>query len=187
MRTTLVALALSPLALVAACGGDASSAESVPAGVTEQYATLADEVSERGGQTESGDWTVSYIVEAAEPWFEPHGDQGHEKFRKPAGTETHHLEIIPTETETGRIVPEVPITLQVLDGEGTVVDEKELHFLHSTFFHYANNFEIPKEGEYTLRATLGSPTFFRHGEEGEDPALAEGTTVEFTGVELTHE
>ena len=146
---------------------------------------LADEVAENGGQQESGDWTVSYIVEAAEPWFEAHG--GDERFREPAAGETHHIEIIPQETETGRIVPDVPITLQVVDAEGKVVDEKELNFLHSTFFHYANNFEVPVDGTYTLRATLGSPTFARHGEEGEEPALAEGTELEFEDVDLTQE
>lgn len=187
MRLPAFALALAPLTFLTACGGDAPASESVPAGVTEQYSTLDAEVSERGGRTESGDWTVSYIVEAAEPWFEPDGGDGHQEFREPTGGETHHIEIIPTETETGRIVPDVPITLQVVDSDGSVVDEKELHFLYSTFFHYANNFEVPQDGVYTLRATLGSPTFLRHGEEGERPALDGGTTVDFDDVELTQE
>ncbi len=189
MSRALLAAALLPVTALAACGGEASSSESdtesVPAGVAEQYSVLADEVAERGGETESGDWTVSYIVEGAEPWFESH--DGSEHFRKPAAGETHHIEIIPTETETGRIVPDVPITLQVVDADGKVVDEKQLHFLYSTFFHYANNFEVPEDGKYTLRATLGEPTFARHGDEGEKPALAEGTEVEFKDVELTHE
>ena len=40
---------------------------------------------------------------------------------------------------------------------------------------------------FTLRATLGVPAFNRHGEESETPALTEGTTVEFTDVELSTE
>jgi hypothetical protein len=194
-RTVLVACLL-PLTSLAACGDDASTAADtsaaearpsadVPAGVAEQYAVLAEEVAERGGTVESGDWTVSYIVEAAEPWHELHGGEDH--FREPTRGETHHIEIIPTETATGRIVPDVPITLQVVDGDGAVVDEERLNFLYSTFFHYANNFEVPEEGTYTLRASLGSPSFRRHGEEGERPALAEGAEVEFEDVELTVE
>ena len=185
MRRTLPLVALLPLTAVAltGCGSEARSSESVPAGVAEQYSVLEAEVAERGGSVESGEWTVSYIVEAAEPWYAAHDGEQH--FREPTSAETHHIEIIPTETATGRIVPDVPVTLQVVDADGKVVDEKPLQFLHSTFFHYANNFEVPEEGSYTLRATLGAPTFARHGEEGEQPPLAEGAEVEFADVELT--
>lgn len=187
MRRTLTIAALLPLSALAlaGCGSDATSSESLPAGVAEQYSVLGAEVAERGGSTEQGEWTVSYIVEQAEPWFVTHGDDQH--FRQPEPGETHHIEIIPTETATGRIVPEVPVTLQVLDADGKVVDEKPLQFLHSTFFHYANNFEVPEDGTYTLRATLGVPAFARHGEEGERPALAEGTEVVFEDVELSRD
>jgi hypothetical protein len=189
MSRIVRAAGLLPLTALVACSAEASSVGTseagVPEGVAEQYSVLAEEVEENGGRTESGEWTVSYIVEHAEPWFEAHG--GEEHFREPAAGETHHIEIIPTETSTGRIVPDVPVTLQVVDAEGRVVDEKELEFLHSTFFHYANNFEVPEDGTYTLRATLGAPDFARHGEQGEEPALAEGTEVEFEDVELTQE
>jgi Fe2+ transport protein len=185
----LAALAL-PLALIlSGCGGDGSDAERiasrVPAGVEEQYATLADEVAERGGKTTQGDWTVSYIVEAAEPWFEKHGSTT--SFREPRKGETHHIEIIPTETATGRIVPDVPITLAVIDSSGEVVEEQKLNFYYSTFFHYANNFHVPKAGAFTLRATLGAPAFNRHGDKAGGPALAKGVTAEFEDVELTTE
>jgi hypothetical protein len=185
MARVLPVVALLPITALAlaGCGSDATSSESLPAGVTEQYSVLDAEVAERGGSVESGEWTVSYIVEQAEPWYAAHDGEQH--FREPAPGETHHIEIIPTETATGRIVPDVPVTLQVVDADGKVVDEKPLHFLHSTFFHYANNFEVPEEGSYTLRATLGAPTFARHGEEGEQPPLAEGAEVEFADVELT--
>jgi hypothetical protein len=188
MSRTALAAGLLPLTALVACSAEATPSEepeasAVPAGVAEQYTTLAEEVEERGGQVESGDWTISYIVEAAEPWHEGHGDDAH--FREPAPGETHQLEIIPTETSTGRIVPDVPITLEVVDADGKVVDEKELTFLHSTFFHYADNFEVPEGGTYTLRATLGAPDFAHHGEEGERPSLSEGTVVEFEDVELT--
>ncbi|HET7532546.1 MAG TPA: iron transporter [Nocardioidaceae bacterium] len=189
MSRLALAAGLLPLTALVACSAEASSDgsadEGVPAGVAEQYSVLAQEVAERGGQAKTGEWTVSYIVEAAEPWHEAHEGETH--FRQPTAQETHHIEIIPTETATGRIVPDVPITLQVRDAEGKVVDEKQLQFLHSTFFHYANNFEVPEEGKYTLRATLGAPGFARHGEEGEQPALAEGAEVEFEDVELARE
>lgn len=175
--TTTAALAATALS---GCGSDDTA--SAPAGVSEQYEVLAAEVAERGGSTTSGDWKVSYIVEQAEPWFHEH--DGAQQFREPSGTETHHIEIIPVEAATGRIVPEVPITVEVVDESGTVVDSQELNFYYSTFFHYANNFSIPAEGSYTLRAELGTPGFLRHGDEDEAPALSNGTTVEFDDVEL---
>lgn len=194
-RTTLTALSLPfalPFALVAltSCGAGTEAKEAhqesnVPAGVQEQYQVLADELAEKGKTVESGEWTVNLITEAAEPWFETHGSATH--FRAPQAGETHHIEIIPTETETGRIVPDVPITLEVVDAEDKVVQKMDLNFYYSTFFHYANNFTVPEPGTYTLRATLGAPAFNRHGEEGETPALAEGVTVEFAEVELSSE
>ena len=186
-RAALLSLPLAVLA-VTGCSAeaDSDSGAAVPAGVVEQYTVLADEVAERGGSVEQGEWTVNYIVEAAEPWFEEHGGD-HLSYREPQGGETHHIEIIPTETATGRIVPDVPITLEVVDADGEIVQEQELNFYHSTFFHYANNFSVPESGTYTLRATLGAPAFNRHGDEAEGPALAEGATVEFADVELATE
>lgn len=176
--------------MISGCAGsgEAATHSAVAEGVVEQYDTLDAEVADRGATTTSGAWQVSYIVEAAEPWFEEHGG-GHSTFREPQAGETHHIEIIPREAETGRIVPDVPITLEVVDAAGEVVEKQELEFYYSTFFHYADNFHIPESagseaGTYTLRATLGAPGFRRHGEEADGPALAEGVTVEFDDVEL---
>lgn len=190
-RKTLTALSL-PFTLVAltSCGSgtgteakEAHQESAVPAGVQEQYEVLAEELDEKGKTVESGEWSVNLITEAAEPWFETHGAETH--FRAPQAGETHHIEIIPTETATGRIVPDVPITLEVADADGKVIQKLDLNFYYSTFFHYANNFTVPESGTYTLRATLGTPAFNRHGAEGETPALVEGVTVEFTEVELS--
>jgi len=160
----------------------AETAGVVPEGVAAQYATLSEEVEAEGGRTTSGDWEVAYIVEPAEPWFEPTG--GDPTRREPAEGETHHLEIIPIEAATGRIVPEVPIRLEVLDDTGEVVDEQELMFFHAEFFHYAHNFSIPEAADYTLRATLQPPKFSRHGESVEELTLLEPVTVTFENVRL---
>ena len=118
----LVAAALAFRA--AACGSDedseadpagkqtAAAAPEVPAGVAKQYATIEEEVAAEGGDTGSGPWRIAYIVEPAEGWFEPGG--GELRWRAPAKGETHHIEILPIEAETGRLVPEVPVTLEVI-------------------------------------------------------------------------
>jgi len=187
-RQAIAAAAVVPIiASLGACSAEAESDQpsggSVPDGVAEQYAVLGEELDAKGMTIESGEWTVHLITEPAEPWYEVHGG-GHSEFREPAPGETNHIEIIPVETATGRIVPDVPIKVEVLAEGGKVVQELDLNFYYSTFFHYANNFSIPEAGSYTVRATLGIPDFNRHGEAGQTPALVEGATVEFEGAEL---
>src|SRR5919106_6458194 len=157
-------LALAAIAL-AACGDDSDDSDDaeaatqavVPEGVAAEQQTIETEVSAEGGETTSGPWRIAYIVEPAEPWF------AGERFRRPATGETHHIEILPIEAATGRVVPEVPIRLEVLDQNGQVVDSARLNLYYAEFFHYANNFEIPEDGSYDLRATIEPPTLLRHG------------------------
>lgn len=194
---TLITVPLSA-SLLAACGSasdenpvhkasDETSAKaepsSVPAGVEEQYKVLAEELDEKGQSVESGDWTVNLITEAAEPWHVVESD-GSTTFREPAAGETNHIEIIPVETATGRIVPNVPVSVDVQDDKGASVQKLDLNFYWSTFAHYANNFSIPNAGRYTLKVTVGVPTFPRHGDEDEAPAMTKGAKVEFSDVEL---
>lgn len=198
MRTPVLTLLLTiPLALgLAGCSDDGSPSgqantsgpapgPEVPAGVAEQYATVQKEIQAEGGETRVGDWRIAYIVEPAEPWFV--AESGRHVHRAPAAGETHHIEIIPFEDKTGRIVPNVPIQLEVVDSSGKVVDAKPLNFYYAEFFHYANNFAVPQPGTYTLKAAIQPPTFLRHGEQGETPALAEGATATFPNVELKPE
>lgn len=203
-RSSLRSLILAaPLALaLTACGGTdidkpdtadkapagAQAKETAPAGVAHQHTVLEAEIAARGGETKAGEYRIGYIVEAAEPWFQSeHGAHGKLVNREPAKNETHHIEIIPMEAETGRIVPNVPIKLEVIDAKGKVVQAQNLNFYHAEFFHYANNFSIPTAGKYTLRATLQPPTFLRHGASGEKPALSETVTATFDNVALKAE
>jgi hypothetical protein len=163
----------------------AAAASAVPEGVEKQYATIEQEVEAEGGETTAGPWRVAYIVEPAEPWFERRG--GRFEWRPVERGETHHIEILPFEAKTGRLVPEVPVTLEVLDAAGETVARRQLRSYYAEFFHYADNFPIPRAGKYTLRATIEPPPFRRHGEEREGPALAEGANVEFKDVRLEPE
>ena len=159
-------------------------ASQVPAGVAEQSQVLADEIAENGKTVESGAWTVNLITEAAEPWHEVHGD-GHTKFRDVRPGETNHIEIIPVDTASGRIVPDVPIALEVIDADGQVVAKDEgLTFYGSTFFHYANNFSVAQPGTYTVKATLGAPDFpvARRGGRGPSTVRGHGGPVRRRGA-----
>ncbi|MGH3343200.1 MAG: hypothetical protein ACRDPK_10015 [Carbonactinosporaceae bacterium] len=88
-----------------------------------------EEIGHAGGETHVGPWRIGYIVEAAEPWYR-HGKAG-EVFRPPAKGETHHIEVLPIEAATGRIVPDVPIRVEVVDASGDVVDARRLNFYYS--------------------------------------------------------
>ena len=70
----------------------------------------------------------------------------------------------------------------MLDSDGESVERKRLSFYYAEFFHYAENFSIPRDGEYTLRATVEAPRFRRHGEKSETPALMDDAAVEFRNV-----
>ncbi|MGH3737511.1 MAG: hypothetical protein ACRDT6_18165 [Micromonosporaceae bacterium] len=194
MRRHLYApvITLAGLLALAGCGSGSSKPASgadrkepsVPKGVAAQYATLEKEIAAEGGEQKVGEWRIAYIVEGAEPWHEVAGGTSSYRAVKPG--ETFHIEIIPIEAATGRIVPDVPIKLSVVDASGKVVDSDALHFIYGEFFHYANNFSVP-DGTYTLKAEIGVPDFPRHGEQNETPALAEATTVNFDNVELKSE
>lgn len=191
-RGRSVAIALSAIAMLSlsACSqGSGPVAEptaaaqaAVPPGVAAQYATVAEEIRKEGGETTAGEWRIGYIVEKAEAWHQV--INGNRTYREPVSGETHHIEIVPFEASSGRIVPDVPIRLQVVAADGRVVDDKQLTFYYGEFFHYASNFAVPTAGRYTLRAQLDSPPFPRHGEHHQAPALADGVTVEFKEVEI---
>jgi hypothetical protein len=183
MLRPLVTTILMLTAFTACSPAEGQHSDHVPDGVAEQYEVLADELAEKGMTVESGPWTINLITEAAEPWHEVHGG-GHTEFRDVRAGETNHIEIIPVDTASGRIVPGVPIVLEVIDSNGQVVAKDRLSFYGSTFFHYANNFSIAEAGSYTIKATLKAPTFPWHGADDEAPALSDGAVVEFADVEL---
>ncbi len=114
----------------ASASGSTAAEGSAPAGVVAEYETMAAEIAAEGGQRTSGKWRVGYIVEAAESWFETRG--GKQVFRPVAGGETHHIEILPFEAATGRLVPDVPVRLEILDSSGKPVQAKRLRFLHGS-------------------------------------------------------
>jgi len=192
-----IALSIAALALTA-CGGSQSSSTvgnaseastagkasevDVPQGVLADARQVREEIRAEGGETTVGEWRIGYIIEGAEPWYEPQGKAY--IFRQPAAGETHHIEIVPIEEKTGRTVPGAKITLQVIDSTGKTVETKPLNFYYAEFFHYANNFSIPASGRYTLRATIEPPQFFRHGQHHEQPALTKGATAMFEDVHI---
>ena len=132
---TCAALLVAAAAL-SACGDDGGEATTAdksgaPAGVSAQYETVEKEIAAEGGAQETGDWRIAYIVEPAEGWHIRDGDSF--IWRAPAPEETHHIEIVPFERSTGRIVPDVPIAVEVIDADGDVA-KRPLDQYYAEFF-----------------------------------------------------
>jgi hypothetical protein len=163
-----------------------ASEESGFQGIVDSYAVAHEEIEAEGGEKEVGEYRIGYIVEPAEGWWE--GDPEDPEWRDPSPDETHHLEILPFDPETGLFIPEMEGRLTVIDESGEEVDGQPLRLYYAEFYHYANNFSIPESGEYTLRAELEPPDFNRHGsEDGEGRVFTEPVTVEFENVEISNE
>jgi hypothetical protein len=155
-------------------------------GVVDSYAVAHEEIEAEGGEAEVGPYRVGYIVEPAEGWWE--GDPENLQWREPSPDETHHLEILPFDPETGLLISEMEGRLTVVDDSGEEVDSQPLYLYYAEFYHYANNFSIPESGTYTLSAELEPPDFNRHGsEEGEGRVFTEPVTVEFENVGISTE
>lgn len=152
-------------------------------GVMDSYLLAQEEISSEGGETETGEYRVGYIVEPAEGWWE--GDPQDPEWREPAAGETNHIEILPFDRETGLLIPYMDIELTVTDGSGTEIESKPLSFYYADFYHYANNFSIPEKGSYTLTVEFSSPEFRRHGDaDGEGRVFTEPVQIEFDSVEI---
>jgi hypothetical protein len=154
-------------------------------GMVDSYAVAHEEIEEEGGEEETGPYRVSYIVELVEGWRE--GDPEDPEWRDPSPEETHNLEILPFDRESGLLIPEMEGRLTVVEvaGEG---DNQPVRLYHAELYHYANNFSVPEDGTYTLKAELQPPDFNRHGDEdGGGGVFTEAVTVMFENVEITSE
>lgn len=155
-------------------------------GVMDSYKLAQEEIRTKGGEKEAGAYRVGYIVEPAEGWWE--GQPGSLRWRAPLSGENAHIEILPFDAGTGLLVPEVGVTLTVLDENGDKVGSKPLELYYAEFYHYANNFGLPGSGTYTLQAQITPPGFRRHGEEaGEGRVYTEPVTVKFEDVQIDTE
>lgn len=202
VRIVFFAVVVLSMLVIGGCGQDRGASETTSTtseetgstgeghsefeGVVDSYSVAHEEIEEEGGEQEVGPYRVGYIVEPAEGWWG--SDPEDLQWREPRDGETNHIEILPYDKESGLLIPEAKITLTVVDESGEEVESKKLNFYYAEFYHYANNFSLPRSGEYTLQAKIEPPTFLRHGsEDGEGKVYTDPVTVEFEGVEIDTE
>ncbi|MEJ2707382.1 MAG: iron transporter [Anaerolineales bacterium] len=154
-------------------------------GQGDQYARalnhMAQEVAYEGGEKPAGDYIVSYAVEEAEGMY--HLRNGDLEWEEPEDENTH-IEIAVRDGSDNRFIPALDVTLTVIDQNGEEIGQHRQPFLwHPWLYHYGRNWNIPGEGEYTLKIRIEAPPFPRHDREN-GLRFVEPVEVEFTGVTL---
>lgn len=123
--------------------------------MTEQF------VKQRGGQKTFGDYQVAYMLDPPKGWYEM--KDGTLTWKPPAPGETQHIEVAVMDSLTGQPIPVGPITLDVVDQQGSVVQSQQLaYYWHPMADHYGANYSIPTAGSYNFRVRAPAPDFRRH-------------------------
>lgn len=142
---------------------------------------MAKEEADDGGEVHIGDYIVAYAVEGAEGMY--HMQKGILDWVEP-GDENCHIEIAVRDAADQRFIPYLDITVEVLDAEGESVGSHSQPFVwHPWLYHYGRNWQVPGEGEYTLKVNIKAPEFPRHDEKNGE-RYADDVDVEFEGVQI---
>ncbi|MEZ4867815.1 MAG: iron transporter [Caldilineaceae bacterium] len=137
---------------------------------------------EAHGQTkQTGDYLVGVAVEEAEGLY--HRQDGRLVWQEPQD-ENAHIEIVVADGSDQRFVPGLTVYATLIDTQGKEIGTHEQPFLwHPWLYHYGRNWQVPGDGEYTLRVQIDAPDFSRH-DKINGQRYAEPVTVEFTGVKI---
>lgn len=142
---------------------------------------MASEEADDGGEQRAGDYIIAYAVEAAEGMY--HLNNGRLEWHKPT-TENVHVEVSVRDAADNRFIPGLNVFATLIDPHGNTVATHQQPFLwHPWLYHYGRNWEVPGDGEYTLRVRVDPPTFMRHDNKN-GKRYAEQVEVEFTGVQI---
>lgn len=142
---------------------------------------MTGEVAKDGGEQAAGQYLIGYAIEDAEGMY--HFHDGELRWHNPQG-ENVHVEVTVRDAADGRFVPAVRVqaTLVTPGGEELGPYEQSLVW-HPMLYHYARNWTVPTDGEYTLRVHVDPPTFMRH-DEINGRRFTEPVDAEFTGVRI---
>lgn len=131
---------------------------------------------------ENNDMIVTLACEEAEGLYVPASSE-ELKWKIPASKSNLHVEIIVQDTLDRRFIPNLDITLRIIDSNKSK-DTYKLPFLwHPFLFHYGKNIEIPGEGKYSFEVMIKQPTFGRH-DEIRGNRYAQDTSIQFDDLYL---
>jgi Fe2+ transport protein len=116
---------------------------------------------ESGAVTQrAGDYLVAFVQENAEGMYEL--QDGRLVWREAPEEANAHLEIAVADAADGRFVPGLDITLTLLEGDRELFTTSMPFLWHPYLYHYGTNARVPGEGPYSVRVTIGPPSFMRH-------------------------
>lgn len=142
---------------------------------------MVSEVAHDGGTQVVGDYLVGYAIEEAEGMY--HCTDGSLEWRNP-DSENTHVEIVVCDAADGRFVPGLHVTATMVSPSGDEIGPLTQELVwHPMLYHYARNWTLPEDGDYTLRVHVDPPTFMRH-DEVNGRRFIQPVDVEFTGVNV---
>lgn len=141
---------------------------------------MIENVAQTGATQEAGDYLVGIAVEEAEGmhvW-----EDGELSWQEPDGN--LHIEVAVMDAADKRFVPNLDVTVTVVDADGAEVATHEQPLLwHPMIHHYGRNWQVPGDGTYTIRVHVDPARFPRH-DEVNGRRYTEAVDVEFTGVRV---
>ena len=142
---------------------------------------MAHEVADTGGTQQVGEYLIGYAIEEAEGLYQM--DDGELVWHNPGDTNAH-VEVVVCDAADGRFIPGLTVTATLVTPGGQELGPfaQELVW-HPMLYHYARNWELPDDGEYTLRVHVDPPTFMRH-DEINGRRFTAPADAEFTGVSI---
>lgn len=142
---------------------------------------MATEVAHTGGMRQVGDYLIGYAIEEAEGMY--HFADRQLTWLNP-GSENAHVEVAVCDAADGRFIPGLDVQVSLVGPSGQEIGPFPQPMLwHPMLYHYGRNWELPEDGEYTLRIHVEPPTFMRH-DEINGRRFTEAVDVEFTGVPI---
>lgn len=142
---------------------------------------MVQQVANTGGKQHAGEYIVGYAVEDAEGMYRYRN--GQLDWQNPDG-ENAHVEVTVCDAADGRFVPAVKVTAALITPGGQKLGPHDQELVwHPMLYHYARNWTLPEDGEYTLQVHIEPPTFMRH-DEVNGRRFTKPVDVEFTGVKI---
>lgn len=139
---------------------------------------MIEEIAETGDATRSGDYEVGYALEDAEGLYTL--VDGELIWNEP--DENLHVEIVVRDAADGRFIPGLEVDVTLTDVNGREIGPyRQALVWHPMMYHYARNWAVPGDAEYTMKVEIQPPTFPRH-DATNGRRFAEPCTVTFEGV-----
>ncbi|WP_372621601.1 iron transporter [Falsiroseomonas sp.] len=118
------------------------------------------DIADDGAVRPADDYLVSYAVEKAEGLWVPRDGELH--WQEPEA-ENLHLEVAVCDAADGRFLPGLEVIATLLAPDGQQVGTHRQPFLwHPWLHHYGRNWQVPGDGNYTLKVRIEPPPYARH-------------------------